>query len=91
MEDAKNQLLAKAVEDSNTKAEILTKAAGVKLGKVININYSWGEINIYSEPLRYDKAILCEESACNYDNSLDINPEDLDISDTVTVVWEILS
>lgn len=91
MEGAKNQLLAKAIEDSKTKAEILTKAAGVKLGKVININYSWGEINIYSEPLRYDKAILCEESACNYDNSLDINPEDLDISDTVTVVWEILS
>lgn len=90
MEDAKNQLLAKAVEDSKTKAEILTKAAGVKLGKVININYSWGEINIYSEPLRYDKAILCEESSCNYDDSLDINPEDLDISDTVTVVWEIV-
>lgn len=91
MEDAKNQLLAKAVEDSKTKAEILTKAAGVKLGKVININYSWGEINIYSEPVIYDKAILCEESACSYDNSLDINPDDLDISDVVTVVWEIVS
>lgn len=91
MEDAKNQLLAKAVEDSKTKAAILTKAAGVGLGKVVNINYSWGEISIYSEPVRYDRAMLCEESASNYDNSLDINPEDLDISDTVTVVWEIVS
>lgn len=91
IEDAKNQLLEKAVEDSKKKAEILTKAAGVKLGKVVNINYSWGEINIYSEPVKYDKAILFEESTCSYENSLDINPEDLDISDTVTVVWEILS
>lgn len=91
MEEAKNLLLAKAVADSKMKAEILTKAAGVKLGKVVNINYSWGEINIYSEPVKYDKAILCEESTCSYENSLDINPEDLDISDTVTVVWKISS
>lgn len=91
MEDAKNQLLAKAVADSKAKAEILTKAAGVKLGKVVNINYSWGEINIYSEPVNYDRAILCEESACSYESSLDIEPEDLDITDTVTVTWEILS
>ena len=89
MESAKNQLLAKAVDDSKAKAEILTSAAGVKLGKVVNINYSWGEINIYSEPVNYDKAILCEESAYNYESSLDIEPEDLDISDTVTVSWEI--
>lgn len=91
MEEAKNQLLAKAVDDSKRKAEILTKAAGVSLGKVTNINYSWGEINIYSEPVRYDKTILCEEAACSYEDSLDIHPEDLDVSDTVTVVWEILS
>ena len=70
---------------------ILTNAAGAKLVQVVSINYSWGEISIYSEPVRYDKVMLCEKSANNYDNSLDINPEDLDISDTVTVVWEILS
>lgn len=91
MEDAKKQLLSKAVEDSRRKAEILTEAAGVKFGKVINIDYSWGEINIQSEPVRYNKALLAEEQMGRYDNSLDINPEDLDISDTVTVAWEILS
>jgi uncharacterized protein YggE len=80
-----------AVLDSKTKADILTKAADVKLGKVIHINYSWGEINIYSEPVNYDKAILYEESTGNYESSLDIEPEDLDISDTVTVTWEIVS
>ena len=47
-------------------------------------------INIYSEPVNYDRAILCEESACSYESSLDIEPEDLDITDTVTVTWEIL-
>ena len=33
---------------------------------------------------------IYRESACNYDNSLDINPDNLNISDVITVVGEIL-
>ena len=40
-EKAKNELLAKAIEDSKTKAEIISKSAGVVLGDIIDINYSW--------------------------------------------------
>ena len=43
-ESAKNKLLAKAVEDSKTKAKILAKASGVLLGEIISIDYSWYEI-----------------------------------------------
>ena len=90
MEQARNQLLEKAVADSRTKAEILTKASGVTLGNIHAINYSWGEITFYSEPLNYSKESLCEQSLCGMGESLDIEPEDLELTDTVTLVWEIV-
>ena len=43
-ESAKNQLLGKAITDSKEKAKVLTEAAGVVLGDIITIDYSWGEI-----------------------------------------------
>jgi len=32
---------------------------------------------------------LCNEEETNYESTMDIEPEDLDITDTVTVTWEI--
>ena len=49
VEAAKNELLGKAVAESKKKAQVLTDAAGVKLGNIISIDYSWGEIDIYSD------------------------------------------
>ena len=87
----KTQLLAKAVEDSREKAEVLAAAAGVKLGKIVTINYSWGELQIYEQPM---KRMALAEGAAAYDNEdafdLDIEADDIDVQDTVTVVWEIL-
>lgn len=82
-EPAKNCLLAKAVADSQTKAKVMTQAAGVELGDVLTIDYSWGEINIVRN---YDMDTKFE-SCC--DQSMDFTPEDIDLSDTVTVVWTI--
>lgn len=89
VESSKNLLLAKAVEDSKGKAEVLAKAAGVELGKVLAIDYSWGEREISSEPVdRMLTAPTCLATGpASYD--IDINPDDIDVTDTVTVVWEI--
>lgn len=86
-ESAKNKLLAKAVEDSKTKAKILAKANGVLLGEIISIDYSWDEIEIYSNPIN-DFAI---NGAQSFDSKIDIDIEadDIDLVDTVTIVWEI--
>ena len=78
---AKEQLLVKAVETSKSKANAMATAAGVKLGEVLSINYSWGEMRIYSDDLDMSR-MLCEEN-------MDFTPEDIDITDSVTVVWEI--
>jgi len=88
-EAAKNELLGNAVKDAAEKAKILADAAGVTLKEIRNINYSWGEIDLDVHPMN----LMCERSmkiapaAGAYD--LNIEPDDIEVSDTVTVVWEI--
>ena len=89
-EASKNELLGKAVKDSLKKASVLVEAADVKLGKIINIDYSWEEIDFVSKPLQEMSLRCCEldESySASYD--MDIEPDDIDITDTVTVVWAL--
>ena len=89
-EAAKNELLGKAVTDARGKAAVLTRAAGVSLKDIQSIDYSWGEISFDVQPMRKmsmpDMAPMMAEGA-SYD--LDIEPEDIEVSDTVTVIWEI--
>ena len=84
VDDVKNELLGKAVEDSKTKAEVLAKAAGVSLGEIKTIDYSWGEIEIYSKPMDGMRLAAPIEE---YD--IDIEADDIDVEDTVSIVWEI--
>ena len=88
-ESAKNLLLDKAVEDAREKAAVLTRAAQVTLRDIQSIDYSWGEINFTSQPINGDVLMdrCAPMAAKSYD--LDIEPDDIDVSDTVTVVWEI--
>ena len=80
----KNEMLGKAVEDSKIKAEVLAKAAGVSLGEIKTIDYSWGEIEIYSKPM---DGMRLAEPIETYD--IDIEADDIDVEDTVSIVWEI--
>lgn len=90
-EAAKNELLGKAVCDAKEKASVLTQAAGVTLGDIQSIDYSWGQIDLEVRPM--NKMLLADEcsapmaAAGSYD--MDIEPDDIEVSDTVTVLWEI--
>ena len=88
-EKSKNELLEKAVLDSSKKAQVLAKAAGLSLGDILNIDYSWGEIDFVSKPMDTFALQECRmpTSVGSYD--IDIEADDIDITDTVTVVWEI--
>ena len=90
-EAAKNTLLSKAVKDAMEKAEVLAGAAGVTLKGIQSIDYSWGEINFEVSPMRGDlmmeKRMAPMAAMDSYD--MDIEPDDIEVSDTVTVVWEI--
>lgn len=90
IEVCKNQLLGQAVSDSKQKAEILASAAGTKLGLVTTIDYSWGEMEIISHPMNkmMEPCMMMEDCAAgSYD--MDIEPDDIDVTDTVTVVWSL--
>ena len=76
--------------EASKKASVLAEASDVKLGKIINIDYSWGEIDFVSKPLQEMSLRCCEPDesySASYD--MDIEPDDIDITDTVTVVWAL--
>ena len=84
-EKVKEDLLADAVVNAKRKAEILTTAAKVSLGRLISINYFWGEIRLYSSTNHY----FDMSPICLMENTIDIEPNDVNIEDSVTMVWEI--
>lgn len=60
------------------------------LGELVSIDYDWGKLHLYP-PTRYEMepGCLMELSAAPAD--MDIEPDDIDVSDSVTFVWEIQS
>lgn len=58
--------------------------------KINFIDYSWGEIELEVSP--YKRTMLAEDVAMAPDEAcyeMDIEPDDIEMSDTVTVVWGI--
>ena len=81
-----DEILKSAARDARRKAEILCAASGVKLGRLIDINYSWSEIEIRQEE------ILCAKyEPTEQENSFDFQPEEIKAADTVEFLWEIES
>ncbi|MDO4605199.1 MAG: SIMPL domain-containing protein [Helcococcus sp.] len=85
-EKAKYDLLKEVAIDARKKAEILCEASGYKLGDLIKIDYDWSEITIFSNT---KFSMLREQSIMTASKSIDMNPEDIDLEDTATFVWEI--
>lgn len=83
------ELLKSATQNARAKAEILCKASGSELGQLLSIDYNWGELNLISstqyemddcvQPLMASKSCAVPE----------IEPDDIDVSDTVAFIWEI--
>ena len=88
-EAAKNKLLGKAVMDSKGKAAVLARAAGVTLKEILSIDYSWGDGELETRPV--NGLMMAKRSAAETAGSYDLDmvPDDIELSDTVTVVWEL--
>ena len=85
IEDCQNELLRNAIRDSKQKANVLAEAAGVTLKEIVNIEYSWQDLEAMLEPIAYNSTI---ESA-SVGASFDFEPEDLTLEETVAVIWNI--
>ena len=81
------QLLESAIENSRRNATVLAKAAGVALGAIRRIDYNWSELHLISstdyQPLA---PTACMDATLR---TMDIEPEDIHVSDTVMVIWAI--
>ena len=87
-EKAKNELLALAVRDAAEKARVLSRAAEVELLALQSIDYSKAELSFETRPMnRLMLADCAAPKAARFD--LNIQPDDISLSDTVTMVWEI--
>ncbi len=90
VEAAKNQLLEKAVNDSMEKAQVLTQAAGVALGDIVTMDYSWDEVEFAVRPMaKLANARAMSAVAETESYNIDIEPENIQVEDTVTIVWAI--
>ena len=82
------ELLENAIEDARLKAGILAKSAGVDLGAILRIDYNWSEHHFYSETDIEIVSYLRERSD-GAPMKMDIMPEDINVSDTATVMWAL--
>ncbi|MCJ7805856.1 SIMPL domain-containing protein [Patescibacteria group bacterium] len=85
-EETKNKLLGEAREEAvgkaREKAQSLAKAAGVRLGRIINISESQG---ITPRPITLEKGI----GGTPEETQVQIEPGETELSVMVTVSWEI--
>lgn len=81
-------VLKKAVADARQKAQALAEASGVTLGRVLSIDHGAAQHNFVS-PTSYvmnAKRSCAAEEACV---DMDVSPEDVTVSDSVDMVFEI--
>lgn len=83
------ELLESAAQNARAKAEILCKAAGAELGQLISIDYNWGELNIVSRTSYEMEDCLMPLAAMDKCCAPEIEPDDINVSDTVAFTWEI--
>ncbi|MCC5892224.1 SIMPL domain-containing protein [Exiguobacterium sp.] len=80
-----DELLASAAENARHRAELLAKGAGATLGELLRIDYTWGELHIFSPTrLTFSDNILYSE-----ERMPELEPDEIDLSDNATFVWEI--
>ena len=83
------ELLINATENARAKAEILCKVSGNALGQLLNIDYSWGELNVFSRTTYDVEDCIQPLMAMSKCAAPEIEPDDIDVSDTVTFTWGI--
>ncbi len=88
-DDAKvrNLLLRRAVDDAKERAKVISQAAGIRLGKILNIDYIPADIQVNSEMYSIKSG-----SYVMQDNAMiDLIPQNIEMQDSIIIVWKIES
>lgn len=83
-ESLKKETLQEAVRVAKTNARTLADAAGLKLGKLQQLDYGWTEVRIYEQ-----ESVMAYEAPSRATHRIDIEPEEVTAHDSVTLVYEI--
>jgi uncharacterized protein YggE len=81
----RTKILEEATRVACRNAEAMARAAGCKLGRALKIQYGWSELRI--SPLAYEADLSMTPARMA---APDIEPDDLDASDSVTILFELL-
>lgn len=92
IEKAKNKVLDAAIKDACSKAKIIAKASNTILGDILRIDYSDRSYDDDFDTINY-----CKRNVAFSDNiygsadcfDIDIEPDDIDANDTVTITYEL--
>lgn len=82
--EVKNRAIAAAVENAKARATVLAEAAGVSVGRILNISYGFEEVRISSDV----EFQLSAPEAPDFDGP-DLDAQDLIAKDHVTITWAI--
>ena len=85
----REQLLKNAAENARAKAEILTAASGVRVGQLLNIDYNWGQVNVFSATNCGAPKMLRAEAANGGMFEEDFVPEEITSNDSAAFTWAI--
>lgn len=92
----KDMVLKSAAESARRQAEVLCEASGVKLGLLVSVNYSWTDSSFRSRTvyrdsmsITRDRSKLAASNAMDAEAFVDMQPDDIDVSDSATFVWAI--
>ena len=80
-----DELLRQASENALRRAKVLAAASGVDLGPLVRVDYSWGSRD-YASPTAFAAGGMLRSAKA----SMDFTPEDIDVNDQATFVWEIM-
>jgi len=89
VETIKNQLLELAIKDAKKKAELLTNASGVTLCEILDIDYSWINITLESEDMKFCQPMALEDCCASPSYDVDFEPDDISTSDSVRITFRI--
>lgn len=84
-ETAKKALLSQAVADAREKALLLAEASGAKLKELQSVDHSYGEVSFDARPMHTLDAAMSAKGKIE----MNLEPDDLTITDHVTCVWEM--
>ena len=89
VETIKNQLLELAIKDARKKAELLTSASSVKLCEILDIDYSWINITLESDDMKFCAPRASEYLCASAAYDVDFEPDDISTSDSVRITFRI--